>query len=56
MWNEWNEGRGGERKPDRERMDAMTVTEVLGGLERFASGVPQEEFRKIASGQKKHKL
>lgn len=44
------------RKPDRERMDAMTVTEVLGGLERFASGVPQEEFRKIASGQKKHKL
>ncbi|KAL8933712.1 MAG: hypothetical protein Q9211_005629 [Gyalolechia sp. 1 TL-2023] len=44
------------RKPDKERMDAMTITEVLGGLERFASGVPQEEFRKIASGQKKHKL
>ncbi|KAL8718446.1 MAG: hypothetical protein Q9225_004412 [Loekoesia sp. 1 TL-2023] len=44
------------RKPDRERMDAMTVAEVLGGLERFASGVPQEEFRKIASGEKKHKL
>ncbi|KAL8771273.1 MAG: hypothetical protein Q9209_003178 [Squamulea sp. 1 TL-2023] len=44
------------RRPERERMDAQTVAEVLGGLERFASGVPQEEFRKIASGQKKHKL
>ncbi|KAL8723820.1 MAG: hypothetical protein Q9181_007167 [Wetmoreana brouardii] len=44
------------RKPERERMDGQTVAEVLGGLERFASGIPQEEFRKIASGQKKHKL
>ncbi|KAL8646425.1 MAG: hypothetical protein Q9210_006152 [Variospora velana] len=44
------------RKPERERMDGQTVAEVLGGLERFASGVPQEEFRKIASGEKKHKL
>jgi peroxisomal 3,2-trans-enoyl-CoA isomerase len=32
------------------------VEEVMGGLERFVSGVPQEEFRKIASGEKKHKL
>ncbi|KAL8830541.1 MAG: hypothetical protein Q9170_005693 [Blastenia crenularia] len=44
------------RKPDRARIDAMTVTEVMGGLERFLSGVPQQEFMKIASGQKKHKL
>ncbi|KAI4095337.1 MAG: hypothetical protein LQ344_001635 [Seirophora lacunosa] len=44
------------RKPERERMDGQTVAEVLGGLERFASGIPQEEFRKIASGEKKHKL
>ncbi|KAL8754335.1 MAG: hypothetical protein Q9184_005142 [Pyrenodesmia sp. 2 TL-2023] len=44
------------RKPERERMDGQTVAEVMGGLERFASGVPQEEFRKIASGEKKHKL
>lgn len=44
------------RKPERERMDGQTVAEVLGGLERFASGTPQEEFRKIASGEKKHKL
>ncbi|KAL8922560.1 MAG: hypothetical protein Q9208_005063 [Pyrenodesmia sp. 3 TL-2023] len=44
------------RKPERERMDGQTVAEVMGLLERFASGVPQEEFRKIASGEKKHKL
>lgn len=44
------------RKPDRAVLDAQNVAEVLGGLERFAEGVPQEEFRKIASGEKKHKL
>ncbi|KAL8639256.1 MAG: hypothetical protein Q9228_003695 [Teloschistes exilis] len=44
------------RKPERERMDGQTVAEALSGLERFVSGVPQEEFRKMASGQKKHKL
>jgi len=44
------------RKPEREMMDGQTVAEVLGGLERFVSGIPQEEFRKIANGEKKHKL
>ncbi|KAL9106699.1 MAG: hypothetical protein Q9187_008526, partial [Circinaria calcarea] len=44
------------RKPERDLMDSQTVGEVFGGLERFAAGVPQEEFRKIASGEKKHKL
>lgn len=44
------------RKPEREMMDGQTVAEVLGGLERFAAGIPQEEFRKIASGEKRHKL
>ncbi|KAL8945555.1 MAG: hypothetical protein Q9222_007910 [Ikaeria aurantiellina] len=44
------------RRPERAQMDGQTVAEVLGGLERFASGAPQEEFRKIASGEKKHKL
>ncbi|KAL8678759.1 MAG: hypothetical protein Q9186_004910 [Xanthomendoza sp. 1 TL-2023] len=44
------------RRPEREKMDAQTVAEVLGGLERFASGVPQQEFMRIATGQKKHKL
>jgi peroxisomal 3,2-trans-enoyl-CoA isomerase len=44
------------RKPERDIMDAQGVTEVFAGLDRFMSGVPQEEFRKIASGEKKHKL
>lgn len=44
------------RRPERQGLDAQNVAEVLGGLERFAAGVPQEEFRKIASGEKRHKL
>lgn len=44
------------RKPERDVMDAQNVAEVFGGLERFAAGIPQEEFRKIASGEKRHKL
>ncbi|KAF7897897.1 uncharacterized protein EAF01_008863 [Botrytis porri] len=44
------------RKPERDLLDAQGVAEVFGGLERFAAGIPQEEFRKIASGEKKHKL
>lgn len=44
------------RKPERDLLDAQGVAEVFGGLERFAAGIPQEEFRKIASGEKRHKL
>jgi len=44
------------RKPYRDMIDAQGVAEVYGGLEVFASGIPQEEFRKIAKGEKKHKL
>lgn len=44
------------RRPERDVLDAQGVHEVIGGLERFLKGVPQEEFRKIASGEKKHKL
>ena len=44
------------RKPERDLLDTQGVAEVFGGLERFMSGVPQEEFRKIANGEKKHKL
>jgi peroxisomal 3,2-trans-enoyl-CoA isomerase len=44
------------RKPEIEALDRQGVTEVMGGLERFLKGVPQEEFRRIASGEKKHKL
>jgi peroxisomal 3,2-trans-enoyl-CoA isomerase len=42
--------------PNRKALDAQGVSEVFGGLERFMSGIPQEEFRKVASGEKKHKL
>jgi len=44
------------RKPERDVLDAQNVAEVFGGLERFVKGIPQEEFRKIASGEKRHKL
>jgi len=44
------------RMPSRDTLDRMGVMEVFGGLDRFMSGIPQEEFRKLASGQKKHKL
>ena len=43
-------------KPDRDVLDAQGVAEVFAGLERFKSGIPQEEFRKLASGEKRHKL
>lgn len=36
--------------------NSQNVHEVFAGLERFVKGVPQEEFRKIASGEKRHKL
>lgn len=44
------------RKPEIEALDRQGVAEVFGGLDRFLKGVPQEEFRKIASGEKKHRL
>jgi len=44
------------RRPERELLDGQTVAEVFAGWERFDAGIPQEEFRKIASGEKKHKL
>ncbi|KKK25734.1 hypothetical protein ARAM_002207 [Aspergillus rambellii] len=44
------------RKPGREIMDRQNTIEAFAGLERFLLGVPQEEFRKLASGEKKHKL
>ena len=44
------------RKPERDVLDAQGVAEVFGGLERFAAGIPQEQFRMLASGEKRHKL
>lgn len=44
------------RRPEREMLDRQNGLEAFMGLERFMLGVPQEEFRKLASGEKKHKL
>ncbi|KAJ5936061.1 hypothetical protein N7454_005359 [Penicillium verhagenii] len=44
------------RRPEREILDRQNGLEAFMGLERFLSGAPQEEFRKLASGEKKHKL
>ena len=37
-------------------LEVANVREAVGGVERFAMGVPQGEFLRIASGQKRHKL
>ena len=44
------------RKPYLDRLESNGVLEVNEGMQRFMGGAPQEEFRKIASGQKRHKL
>ncbi|EEA26907.1 dodecenoyl-CoA isomerase [Talaromyces marneffei ATCC 18224] len=44
------------RQPDREALDRANMLEVFGGVDRFVAGIPQEEFRKLAAGEKKHKL
>ena len=44
------------RRPERELLERQNVAEVFAGLDRFVSGVPQQEFFKIATGKKKHKL
>ncbi|KAI8296676.1 3,2-trans-enoyl-CoA isomerase [Colletotrichum sp. SAR11_240] len=44
------------RRPEMEIMDRQNSQEVFAGIERFMKGIPQEEFRKIASGEKRHKL
>ncbi|KIX94256.1 uncharacterized protein Z520_09966 [Fonsecaea multimorphosa CBS 102226] len=44
------------RRPFLEGLEAQGVREVMEGMQRFVKGAPQEEFKKIASGQKRHKL
>lgn len=44
------------KEPERAIMESQNHKEVLAGVERFVSGVPQEQFRKLASGEKRHKL
>lgn len=42
--------------PYREKLDAQGVAEVFGGMARFMDGIPQEQFRRLAAKEKKHKL
>ncbi|KAK2764942.1 hypothetical protein FQN54_008641 [Arachnomyces sp. PD_36] len=44
------------RRPEREVLEKQNLFEAFMGLERFEKGIPQQEFMKIATGQKKHKL
>ncbi|KAL9048536.1 MAG: hypothetical protein Q9162_007665 [Coniocarpon cinnabarinum] len=44
------------RRPARDGLDKAGVDEVFGGLDVFLKGLPQKEFQRIASGEKKHKL
>ncbi|KAM0284967.1 hypothetical protein ACHAQH_001656 [Verticillium albo-atrum] len=44
------------RAPEMEILERQNSKEVFAGLERFVKGVPQQEFMKIATGQKRHKL
>ncbi|KAE8421390.1 ClpP/crotonase-like domain-containing protein [Aspergillus pseudocaelatus] len=44
------------REPGDRDFNAQAAREFFGGLRRFAEGIPQAEFKKIASGAKKHKL
>lgn len=40
----------------REEVDKGNYRELFEGMDRFVKGIPQEEFRKVASGEKRHKL
>jgi len=44
------------RAPYDDAIEAQGVREVMGGMTQFLKGAPQEEFRKLASGEKRHKL
>lgn len=44
------------RQPERDIMETQNAKEVFAGLDVFVAGIPQEEFRKLASGEKRHKL
>lgn len=44
------------RAVDDPVLDRQNVAEVFAGLDRFMTGVPQEEFRRLATGEKRHKL
>lgn len=44
------------RGPERDLYDSMGVKEAFAGLDAVMNGVPQEQFRKLATKEKRHKL
>ncbi|RFU26558.1 hypothetical protein B7463_g9777, partial [Scytalidium lignicola] len=44
------------REPYCRTLDAQMMLEMLGNVERYMQGIPQEAFKNIATGKKKHKL
>ena len=44
------------RRPEVDINHTQNIAELLAGLKQFTAGIPQEEFRKIAMGEKRHKL
>jgi Delta3-Delta2-enoyl-CoA isomerase len=44
------------RRPERDVIDLQNVNEVFAGLGRFMTGEPEEEFRRLAAKEKRHKL
>jgi Delta3-Delta2-enoyl-CoA isomerase len=44
------------RRPERDVIDLQNVSEVFAGLGRFMTGEPEEEFRRLAAKEKRHKL
>ncbi|RMZ83768.1 hypothetical protein DV738_g957, partial [Chaetothyriales sp. CBS 135597] len=44
------------RAPYIDALEAQGVREAMGMMQRFVIGAPQEEFRKVAAGEKRHKL
>lgn len=42
------------RRPDVDSMELQNMAEALGAMDCHLTGVPQEQFRKIANGQKRH--
>ncbi|KPI38440.1 3,2-trans-enoyl-CoA isomerase [Cyphellophora attinorum] len=43
-------------RSERVEYDAHSVRELLGGVEALQRGYPQEQFRKLQKGEKRHKL
>ena len=44
------------RKPEMDILDKQLIGEVFEGFDVFMKGIPQAEFARLASGEKKHKL